>query len=192
MTSSASARKAESILLLDAKTGEFIWNTLIGPGGDQGGMNWGTAFDGERIYASITNHHHIPYKLTQNGVIWEHDRHRRIVGGARSEDGEDSVADSRSAGRDVPGWALLECGISRRSRLRTVCCTPPRWRSSRIRSRSSRSMRLPARSLWQYPARAVRSTPGRRRQRDVYWGSATRDRASKGAAATALRVQHRR
>ena len=55
--------------LLDGKTGEFIWNTLLGPGGDQGGMEWGTAFDGDRIYASITNHHHIPYKLTQNGVI---------------------------------------------------------------------------------------------------------------------------
>jgi polyvinyl alcohol dehydrogenase (cytochrome) len=55
--------------LLDARTGAFIWNTLIGPGGDQGGMNWGTAFDGTRIYAPITNHHHIPYKLTQNGEI---------------------------------------------------------------------------------------------------------------------------
>jgi len=28
-------------------------------------MEWGTAFDGDRIYASITNHHHIPYKLTE-------------------------------------------------------------------------------------------------------------------------------
>jgi polyvinyl alcohol dehydrogenase (cytochrome) len=56
--------------VVDAKTGEFIWNTLVGPGGDQGGMEWGTAFDGERIYVSITNHHHIPYKLTENGVIW--------------------------------------------------------------------------------------------------------------------------
>jgi polyvinyl alcohol dehydrogenase (cytochrome) len=55
--------------LLDARTGKFIWNTLIGPGGDQGGMEWGTAFDGERIYVSITNHHHIPYKLTQNGIL---------------------------------------------------------------------------------------------------------------------------
>jgi len=55
--------------LLDAQTGAFIWNTLIGPGGDQGGMNWGTASDGERIYAPITNHHHIPYNLTQDGVI---------------------------------------------------------------------------------------------------------------------------
>jgi polyvinyl alcohol dehydrogenase (cytochrome) len=54
---------------LDARTGAFIWSSLIGPGGDQGGMEWGTAFDGERIYVSITNHHHIPYKLTDNGVI---------------------------------------------------------------------------------------------------------------------------
>jgi len=55
--------------LLDATTGEHIWSTLIGPGGDQGGVEWGTAFDGTRIYVPITNHHHIPYKLTQNGVL---------------------------------------------------------------------------------------------------------------------------
>ena len=55
--------------LLDARTGARIWSTLIGPGGDQGGVEWGTAFDGERIYVPITNHHHIPYKLTQNGVL---------------------------------------------------------------------------------------------------------------------------
>jgi polyvinyl alcohol dehydrogenase (cytochrome) len=55
--------------LLDAQTGAFISNTLVGPGGDQGGMQWGTAFDGERIYVAITNHHHLPYQLTENGVL---------------------------------------------------------------------------------------------------------------------------
>ena len=34
-----------------------------------GGMEWGTAYDGIRIYASITNQHHIPYELTEHGVI---------------------------------------------------------------------------------------------------------------------------
>ena len=29
----------------------------------------GTAFDGDRIYVSITNHHHIPYRLTDNGAL---------------------------------------------------------------------------------------------------------------------------
>ncbi|HKB13861.1 MAG TPA: PQQ-binding-like beta-propeller repeat protein [Vicinamibacterales bacterium] len=55
--------------VLDANTGRFIWNTLVGPGGDQGGTEWGTAFDGRRIYVPITNHHHIPYRLTQNGEL---------------------------------------------------------------------------------------------------------------------------
>jgi polyvinyl alcohol dehydrogenase (cytochrome) len=54
---------------LDARTGELVWNTLVGPGGDQGGFEWGTAYDGTHIYVSLTNHHHIPYQLTQNGVL---------------------------------------------------------------------------------------------------------------------------
>jgi polyvinyl alcohol dehydrogenase (cytochrome) len=53
--------------LLDAKTGTLIWNTLIGPGADQGGMEWGTAYDGDRIYVSITNQNHEPYRLTPSG-----------------------------------------------------------------------------------------------------------------------------
>jgi polyvinyl alcohol dehydrogenase (cytochrome) len=61
--------KSGVYVALDARTGRFIWNSLIGPGGDQGGMEWGTAFDGERIYASITNQHHIPYKMTEDGEI---------------------------------------------------------------------------------------------------------------------------
>jgi polyvinyl alcohol dehydrogenase (cytochrome) len=55
-------------VLLDAKTGAFVWNTLVGPGGDQGGFEWGTAYDGDRIYGAITNQHNIPYQLTQDGV----------------------------------------------------------------------------------------------------------------------------
>jgi outer membrane protein assembly factor BamB len=55
--------------LFDARTGALIWNTLVGPGGDQGGFEWGTAYDGQRIYGSITNQHHIPYRLTANGVL---------------------------------------------------------------------------------------------------------------------------
>jgi polyvinyl alcohol dehydrogenase (cytochrome) len=60
--------KSGVYIVLDAETGEFVWNTLVGPGGDQGGFEWGTAYDGDRIYGSITNQHNIPYQLTQNGV----------------------------------------------------------------------------------------------------------------------------
>jgi polyvinyl alcohol dehydrogenase (cytochrome) len=60
--------KSGVYIVLDAETGEFIWNTLVGPGGDQGGFEWGTAYDGDRIYGAITNQHNIPYQLTQGGV----------------------------------------------------------------------------------------------------------------------------
>ena len=50
-------------------------------------MEWGTAFDGERIYASITNHHHIPYLLTQHGVLTHDSVTGGLVGGARSRNG---------------------------------------------------------------------------------------------------------
>ena len=55
--------------LFDARTGALLWNTVVGPGGDQGGLQWGTAYDGQRIYGSLTNQHHIPYRLTQNGTL---------------------------------------------------------------------------------------------------------------------------
>jgi polyvinyl alcohol dehydrogenase (cytochrome) len=61
--------KSGVYILLDAKTGEFLWNTLVGPGGDQGGFEWGTAYDGDRIYVSLTNQHHIPYRLTPSGTV---------------------------------------------------------------------------------------------------------------------------
>jgi polyvinyl alcohol dehydrogenase (cytochrome) len=55
--------KSGVYLALDAKIGEFLWNTLVGPGSDQGGMEWGTATDGDRIYVAIGNQNHVPYKL---------------------------------------------------------------------------------------------------------------------------------
>jgi polyvinyl alcohol dehydrogenase (cytochrome) len=61
--------KSGVYIVLDAKTGDFIWNTLVGPGGDMGGMEWGTAYDGNRIYVSITNQHHLTYRLSRNGAL---------------------------------------------------------------------------------------------------------------------------
>jgi polyvinyl alcohol dehydrogenase (cytochrome) len=61
--------KSGVYVVLDAKTGEFVWNTLVGPGGDMGGIEWGTAYDGDRIYVSITNQHHISYQMTERGKL---------------------------------------------------------------------------------------------------------------------------
>jgi len=46
---------------LDPKTGATLWQTQVGPGSALGGMEWGSASDGKRIYVSIANFYGIPW-----------------------------------------------------------------------------------------------------------------------------------
>jgi polyvinyl alcohol dehydrogenase (cytochrome) len=39
----------------DRDTGAMIWNTQVGPGGTLGGLQWGSAVDGTRVYTQINN-----------------------------------------------------------------------------------------------------------------------------------------
>lgn len=48
-------QKSGSYWALDPKTGKIVWHTQVGPGSLLGGMLWGTAADGKRIYVSIGN-----------------------------------------------------------------------------------------------------------------------------------------
>ena len=52
---------------LDRDTGAIVWNTVVGPGGVTGGIQWGTASDGSRIYAAITNSSRRTYTLANGG-----------------------------------------------------------------------------------------------------------------------------
>lgn len=54
---------------LDAATGEHLWSTLVGPGSDPGGIQWGTAYDGTRIYAAIGHNTGEAYRLPTGEVI---------------------------------------------------------------------------------------------------------------------------
>ena len=49
---------------LDPDDGSELWHTQVGPGSSLGGMEWGSATDGKRIYVSIANLYGIP---TANG-----------------------------------------------------------------------------------------------------------------------------
>jgi len=40
---------------VDALTGQRIWRTRVGPGSLVGGMEWGSAYDGKRIYVALAN-----------------------------------------------------------------------------------------------------------------------------------------
>jgi polyvinyl alcohol dehydrogenase (cytochrome) len=46
---------------LDPDTGALLWQTQVGPGSSLGGIEWGSATDGSRIYVAIANLYGIPY-----------------------------------------------------------------------------------------------------------------------------------
>jgi polyvinyl alcohol dehydrogenase (cytochrome) len=52
---------------LDPDTGNILWQTQVGPGSALGGMEWGSASDGARIYVSIANLYGIPYVVPSLG-----------------------------------------------------------------------------------------------------------------------------
>ena len=57
---------------LNLDNGDVRWRTQVGPGGNTGGIQWGTATDGWRIYVAITNGNQMPYTLVPGGqqITW--------------------------------------------------------------------------------------------------------------------------
>ena len=51
----------------DPANGAVVWKTQVGPGGVLGGVEWGTATDGQQIYVEDANTSHVNYKLMPSG-----------------------------------------------------------------------------------------------------------------------------
>ncbi|MEV6108108.1 PQQ-binding-like beta-propeller repeat protein [Streptomyces sp. NPDC051940] len=56
-------QKSGEYWLLDAVTGEVVWSAAMGPGGHVGGIQWGTAYDGKRVYLAEANFNRLSYQL---------------------------------------------------------------------------------------------------------------------------------
>lgn len=60
-------QKSGIYFAFDPDTGKLLWRTQVGPGSALGGMEWGSASDGQRIYVSIANLYGIPDGLAGAG-----------------------------------------------------------------------------------------------------------------------------
>lgn len=52
---------------LDPSSGALVWHTQIGPGGGGGGIFWGSATDGTRVYSAEADSRKVPYTLRGTG-----------------------------------------------------------------------------------------------------------------------------
>jgi polyvinyl alcohol dehydrogenase (cytochrome) len=62
-----SGQKSGTYSVFDADNGKLIWSRFVGPGSALGGMEWGTATDGRRIYVAISNFNKEKYKAGDAG-----------------------------------------------------------------------------------------------------------------------------
>lgn len=53
--------------VFDADTGATVWSRAVGPGSSLGGMEWGSASDGRRVYVAISNFDKQKYKAGDAG-----------------------------------------------------------------------------------------------------------------------------
>jgi len=60
-------QKSGQYWALNPDTGQVMWVTQTSPGGTTGGLQWGSAVDGARVYVSNPNSNHIPW-TTVGGV----------------------------------------------------------------------------------------------------------------------------
>jgi polyvinyl alcohol dehydrogenase (cytochrome) len=63
-------QKSGNYWALNPDTGAVLWVKAVGPGGKLGGIQWGAAMDGQRIYAAISNSTQTRYRLQPSGVSW--------------------------------------------------------------------------------------------------------------------------
>jgi polyvinyl alcohol dehydrogenase (cytochrome) len=63
-------QKSGTFWAIDPSTGHVIWQTVGGPGSSLGGMEWGAASDGTRIYFQISNFYGIPYTLKDGSTTF--------------------------------------------------------------------------------------------------------------------------
>ena len=60
-------QKSGAYWTLDRNTGQTVWATQVGPGGALGGIEWGTATDGVRVYVPASNSASVDTALIPSG-----------------------------------------------------------------------------------------------------------------------------
>ncbi len=89
---------------LNPDDGSIRWSTQVGPGGTGGGIEWGSAVDGQRVYCAVSNSEgwsgcgYRQHPLADRRSAWRprlrngHHRQRRCVRGIGRADAEGSAA----------------------------------------------------------------------------------------------------
>lgn len=80
-------QKSGQYWTFDPDTGEVVWVTQVGPGGALGGLQWGSATDGVRIYTAVSNYDGKEWQLIANGELTGQVAHAGVLSAQDAETG---------------------------------------------------------------------------------------------------------
>lgn len=60
-------QKSGKYWALNPDNGSVVWSTQVGPGGLAGGIQWGSAVDGDRVYCAVSNSNNVSYSPMGGG-----------------------------------------------------------------------------------------------------------------------------
>jgi polyvinyl alcohol dehydrogenase (cytochrome) len=63
-------QKSGQYWALDPDTGAVVWVAQAGPGGTAGGLQWGSAVDGQRVYTANANSNHVAWDGANTSGVW--------------------------------------------------------------------------------------------------------------------------
>lgn len=99
-------QKSGQYWALDADTGEVIWVTQAGPGGTAGGLQWGSAVDGKRVYTANANSNLVEWSLPNGSITTD-----GVWSGLDAATGEVLWQISPSAGGSTSGPVTTANGV---------------------------------------------------------------------------------
>jgi polyvinyl alcohol dehydrogenase (cytochrome) len=62
-------QKSGQYWAMDPDTGAVVWVTQAGPGGTAGGLQWGSAVDGKRVYTANANYDARPWTMPDHSIV---------------------------------------------------------------------------------------------------------------------------
>ncbi|MFO0585540.1 MAG: PQQ-binding-like beta-propeller repeat protein [Anaeromyxobacter sp.] len=62
-------QKSGQYWAMSPDTGQVLWVTQAGPGGTAGGLQWGSAVDGRRVYTANANSNFVPWTLPGGAIV---------------------------------------------------------------------------------------------------------------------------
>jgi polyvinyl alcohol dehydrogenase (cytochrome) len=151
-------QKSGQYWAVDPDTGAVVWVTQAGPGGTGGGLQWGSAVDGQRVYTANSNSNFMPWTLPDASVT------TRGVWSALDVATGQVLWQFTTPNNDVGGWGDTSGPVTTANGVVFSCSVGPSGYMYALNAATGAA-------LWQFASGGSCLSGAAISNGEVYWGS---------------------